>query len=84
MQDKGCGCCFQDVRAPLPCKSGNAPLAVRMQARRHLREAAQDQEVRVPLPFAPKCSCPVQGKLLRYNFRRSSVVPLVGQLGSGP
>jgi len=74
------GVVSQDVRAPLPCKSGNAPLAVRMHARRHLREAAQHRIPGFHCLFAPKCSCLVQGKVLRYNFQRSSAVPLVGQV----
>jgi hypothetical protein len=35
-------------------------------------------KARVALPFAPKCSCPVQGKLQRYNFRVCRVVLLAG------
>jgi hypothetical protein len=60
---KGCGCCFQDVH-PGPVRTEYPLLWVRTPACRQLKE----QEARVALPFAPRCSCPVQGKVVRYNF----------------
>jgi len=43
---------------------------LRLEAGEQAPQVLRVQEARVAVPFAPKCSCPVQGKLQRYNFWR--------------
>jgi hypothetical protein len=59
---------------------------LRLEAGEQAPQVLRVQEARVAVPFAPKCSCPVQGKLQRYNFGGCRVVifwlAMVGHLVS--
>jgi hypothetical protein len=63
---------------PGPVRTEYPLLRVRTQACRQLKE----QEARVALPFAPRCSCSVQGKVVRYNFKHAEACLWSASAGS--